>query len=245
MGIDSENDLFRKLPKIITSKIDRSVYNRRRRRLADHLDGIRLKLASYFNEFEDYFIIDSMPLEVCKLSRSSRSKICKEQAYAFPDQGYCASQSSNYYGYKLHAVCSVTGVFQSVDLSPASVHDVNYLKDVRAQINDCTLIGDRGYLSAEIQLNLFETCKIKLNTPMRSNQKGYTKQPYVFRKKRKRIETLFSQLCDQFMIRRNYAKSFSGFKTRILSKIAALTTIQYINRFVFGRNINNIKISII
>lgn len=245
LGIDSENDLFRKLPKDISTKIDRSVYNRRRRRLADHLNTIRLKLASQFNEFENYFVVDSMPLEVCKLSRSSRSKICKEDAYAFPDKGYCAAQSINYYGYKLHAVCSVDGVFQSIDLSPASVHDINYLKDVKMQIRDCTLIGDRGYLSAEIQLNLFESCNIRLNTPMRKNQKKYEKQPYVFRKKRKRIETLFSQLCDQFMIRRNYAKSFQGFKTRILAKITALTSIQYINRFIFNRNINNIKISII
>jgi Transposase DDE domain len=132
MGIDSENDLFRKLPKAISTKIDRSVYNRRRRKLVNHLDNIRLKLASHFNEFEDYFVVDSMPLEACKLSRSSRSKICKEDNYAFPDKGYCASQSSNYYGYKLHAVCSVNGVFQSVDLSPASVHDVNYLKDIKS-----------------------------------------------------------------------------------------------------------------
>lgn len=245
MGIDSENNLFRQLPKAILSKIERSVYNRRRRRLVNHINTIRLKLASCFNEFEDYFIIDSMPLEVCKLSRSSRSKICKEQAYGFPDKGYCASQNSNYYGYKLHAVCSVSGVFQSIDLSPASVHDINYLKDIKEQISDCTLIGDRGYLSAEIQLNLFETCNIKLNTPMRKNQIDYKKQPYIFRKSRKRIETLFSQLCDQFMIRRNYAKSFQGFKTRILSKITALTVVQYINKFIFDRNINNIKISII
>lgn len=245
MGIDSENDLFRRLPKTISTKIERSVYNRRRRKLVNHLDEIRLKLASNFNEFEEYFIVDSMPLEVCKLSRSSRSKICKEATYAFPDKGYCASQKSHYYGYKLHAVCSVDGIFQSIDLSPASVHDVNYLKDIKTQINDCTLIGDRGYLSAEIQLNLFETCNIKLSTPMRKNQKNFKKQPYIFRKNRKRIETLFSQLCDQFMIRRNYAKSFQGFKTRILSKITALTVVQYINRFIFNRNINNIKISII
>jgi hypothetical protein len=57
MGMDSENDLFRKLPTIISSKIERSVYNRRRRRLADHIDDIRLKPASYFNEFEDCFIV--------------------------------------------------------------------------------------------------------------------------------------------------------------------------------------------
>lgn len=39
------------------------------------MNTIRVKLASYFNEFEDYFILDSMPLEICKLSRSGRSKI--------------------------------------------------------------------------------------------------------------------------------------------------------------------------
>ena len=33
MGIDSENDLFRKLPTSISMKIERSVYNRRKRDL--------------------------------------------------------------------------------------------------------------------------------------------------------------------------------------------------------------------
>ena len=93
-------------------------------------------------------------------------------------------------------------------------------------------------------MNLFDEYNIKLSTPMRKNQYNYKQQPYVFRKSRKRIETLFSQLCDQFMIRRNYAKSFEGFKTRILSKITALTIIQYINQFVYHRNINNIKINL-
>ena len=78
MGIDSESDLFRKLPRKIADRIERSVYNRRRRKLANYLERIRSKLASHFNEFEDFFIVDSMPLEVCKLSRSSRSRICKE-----------------------------------------------------------------------------------------------------------------------------------------------------------------------
>ncbi|MGE4512986.1 MAG: IS982 family transposase, partial [Chryseobacterium sp.] len=36
-----------------------------------------------------------------------------------------------------------------------------------------------------------------------------------------------------------------GFKTRIISKITSLTVIQYINKVIFDRNINNIKISII
>jgi len=93
--------------------------------------------------------------------------------------------------------------------------DVHLLKDLKYQMTDCVLLGDRGYLSAKVQLDLFETANIKLEIQMRSNQKNYKSQPYIFRKSRKRIEALFSQLYDQFMIRRNYAKSFQGFKTRV------------------------------
>ena len=165
--------------------------------------------------------------------------------FSFPSKGYCASQSSYYYGYKLHAICSVSGIFQSFDISTASIHDIHFLQDIKHQMKNCTLIGDRGYLSTQVQTDLFNYSNIKLDTPMRSNQKNYQKQKYIFRKSRKRIETLFSQLCDQFKIRNNYAKSFNGFKTRILSKITALTFIQFVNVFVFNRKMNKIKVSLI
>lgn len=245
MGIDSENHLFRQIPETIKHKIERSVYNRRKRRLANEINEIRMKIARSFNEFEKFFIIDSMPVEVCKLSRSATSKICKDAEYCYPNRGFCASQQMSFYGYKLHAVCSVSGVFQSIDLSPASVHDIHYLKDIKEQLSDCTLLGDKGYLSSEIQIDLFNYANIELETPKRINQKDYKPQFYLFKKQRKKIETLFSQLCDQFMIRRNYAKTFEGFKTRLLAKITALTIVQFINKTYFNRNINNLKVSII
>lgn len=245
-SIDSEHQLFRDLKGThLEGKIERSVYNRRKRKLFPHIERIRQKMVERFNEFENYFIVDSMPLEVCKLSRSSRSKICKEQDFALPNKGYCASQGFHFYGYKLHAVCSIEGVFQSFDLSPASVHDIHYLKDIKNQLSDCVLLGDKGYLSSSAQLDLFDSVNIQLETPKRKNQKDYRPQFYPFKKFRKRIETLFSQLCDQFMIRRNYAKSFQGFKTRILAKITTLTTIQYLNKFIFDRNINRLKINLV
>jgi len=52
-GIDSENHLFKKIPEHMSNKIERSVYNKRRRRLADHLEDLRLKLVGHFNGFED------------------------------------------------------------------------------------------------------------------------------------------------------------------------------------------------
>lgn len=246
LSIDSEYQLFRYLSNSkLDGLIERSVYNRRKRKLFYHMENVRKLMVAKFNDVETTFIVDSMPLEICKNARANRSKICKENEFSFPSRGYCASQSSYYYGYKLHAVCSVSGVFQSFDIYTASIHDVHFLKDIKHQMHNCTLLGDRGYLSAKVQIDLFNYANIKLETPMRSNQKDYKKQPYKFMKSRKRIETLFSQLCDQFKIRNNYAKSFNGFKTRVLSKIIALTFIQFVNVFVFDRKMNNIKISLI
>lgn len=246
MSIDSENSLFKQLNQYeIPNLIERSQFNKRRRKLFLFSEEIRTKLAKEFLEFEDYFIVDSMPLEICKFSRHSRVKICKEDFESAPSKGFCASQNNWFFGYKLHGVCSVSGIFHSLDITKAEVHDVHFLKNIKQQMSDCVLLGDRGYLSESIQLDLFQTVKVKLETPKRTNQKDYKPQPYIFRKSRKRIETLFSQLCDQFLIRRNYAKSFEGFKTRILAKITSLTLVQYINKFIFDRPINNIKIQII
>lgn len=242
MSSDSENSLFKQLhPGEIPNLIKRSQFNKRRKKLFLFSEQIRKKLAAQFLCFEDYFIVDSMPLEICKFSRHNRIKICKDDFETAPSKGFCASQNSWFFGYKLHGVCSLTGVFHSLDITKAEVHDVHFLKNIKHQMSDCVLLGDRGYLSESIQLDLFQSVNIKLETPKRMNQKNYKPQAYVFRKSRKRIETLFSQLCDQFLIRRNYAKTFEGFKTRILAKITALTLVQYINKFIFDRPINNIK----
>ena len=246
MSIDSENSLFKEIDKQqIPNLIERSQFNKRRRKLFLFLEEIRTKLASRFLEFEDYFIVDSMPLEICKFSRHRRIKICKNDFETAPSKGFCASQDNWFYGYKLHGVCSINGIFHSLDITKAEVHDVHFFKKIKQQMSDCVLLGDRGYLSQSMQLDLFQTVNIKLETPKRANQKHYSPQPYIFRESRKRIETLFSQLCDQFRIRNNYAKTFEGFKTRILAKITALTLVQYINKFIFDRPINNIKNQII
>ncbi|MGL1958848.1 MAG: hypothetical protein OCD00_16220 [Colwellia sp.] len=73
-------------------------------------------------------------------------------------------------------------------------------------INNGIIIGDKGYLSQQYQQDLFETSNIKTEAPMRKNNANFKPFPKALSKARKRIKALFSQLCDQFMIRRNYAK---------------------------------------
>ena len=60
-----------------------------------------------------------------------------------PDFGYCASQNTYYFGYKLHAVCGLSGIIHPYELSKASVHDLNYMKDVKLEYHDCSIYGDK------------------------------------------------------------------------------------------------------
>ena len=95
-------------------------------------------------------------------------------------------------------------MFHSYDITAANVHGINYLHDIRLGYHDYGIIGDTGYFSAEVQLDLFETAGI-------------------------RLETNFSQLCE-FLLIRNYAENVDGLFTRSIGKISASAVLQHINK---------------
>ena len=68
-----------------------------------------------------------------------------------------------------------------------------YLKDVQWEYNNCTILGEKGYLSAPVQLDQFETANITIDVPYRLNQKNWTPPTWAYKRFRKRIETVFSQ----------------------------------------------------
>jgi len=244
MSYNSELQLFRTISGTeLETKIERSVYNKRRRKLKSYIEQVRQCLSQKFSHLSRLFIIDSTPIEICKMSRAKRSNICATENIQ-PAFGYCATQKKYYFGYKLHLVCDDNAIIHSYDFTPANVHDINYLKDVKYNLYNCELIGDRGYISADYQEDLFSYGKIKLTVPMRSNALNPQELSKTKRRKRKRIETLFSQLDGQFSMNINFAKSFEGLASRIISKITALTMIQYLNLFVFNRKLNNVKINL-
>ena len=113
----------------------------------------------------------------------------------------------------------------------------------QTHLRNCTLLGDRAYLSSPMQLRLFEEFEIELSVPFRRNQLDHREYSESRRIKRKRIETLFSQYCDAFMIKRNYAKSFAGLEARTYSKIATMTFQQLWN-YLNGNKLNRTKHSL-
>ena len=247
-GFDSENLLFHRLQNEckddLPNLISRRQFNVRRKLTARLAEEIRKDVAVAIDGTEDVFCIDSKPIKVCQNARAKRCVMGRDNVEAAPDWGYCASQGMHYYGYKLHVVCGIRGVIHSYDMTAASVHDIHYLNDVRWEYHDCKMLGDKGYLSAGVQKDLFETVNITLEVPYRLNQKNWRPPSWAYKKFRKRIETIFSQLNDNLMMIRNYAKQSCGLFTRMAGKIAAMTFMQYVN-FVNHRPIGHIKYSLI
>ena len=247
-SINSEKWLFEyrlqeykdKLPTLIS----RRQFNDCRKNTAGLCEEIRKRLAMKMDGAEKLFFVDSKPIEVCRVARGKRCRMGRTGDFSkAPDFGYCTSQNTYYFGYKLHALCGLTGVIHSYDLSKASVADLKYMKDVKLTYHDCSIYGDKGYIGADIQLDLFETAHIRLECPYRVNQKDWKPTFIPFVKARKRIETLFSQLTDQFLVIRNYVKITNGLFARIISKISALTVLQYVNS-INNKPIGRIKYAI-
>ena len=245
LSIDSENWLLAKLKSDYPAAFPRLIhitnYNKRRKRLALWVQEVNKVLAAPLTEGENAFIVDSIPVPVCKIVREKQLKVCRQNFETAPDKGYSAVYKQYYMGYKLHLLIGVNGVYADMEITKASVHDAKYLHEVKhCGISQCLLLGDKGYISEQWQVDLFTSAGIELQAPKRSNQKDYKPWPGIFKYTRKRVEVYFSQLCDQMMVKRNYAKTFHGLKTRIIAKVTSVTILQYINS-LNGKPINHIK----
>ncbi len=244
-GIISENNLFQILESDYKSYRqtlpDRSNFNRRKRALRPFIDELSSKVSDELNIGQETYIIDSMPLPIARYARKNKIKIMMEDLDFKPAIGYSAIDKTNFIGYKLNLTISSIGVINNHAMTQANVHDVKTLEMMtKGFINDVKLLGDKGYIAKDVQLSLFKEFNIRVITPPRSNQIGPSIWSPKDRRLRKRIETTFSQFCDQFRIKINFAKSFHGFYTRIVTKIAAFTFLQYLN-YLNEKPINKIK----
>lgn len=108
---------------------------------------------------------------------------------------------------------------------------------------DLVVIGDKGYISAEVAATLAAHNRIRLLTILRRNQ---TQQlpPEVARVlngHRQIIETVHGQLTEQVHITTNHVHSFWGLCTRLYTKLTAHTLSVYLNRLVGNEQPLHIK----
>lgn len=202
-----------------------SRFNRRLHALSDWLYGIVTLLGELFAQGE-VFIIDSMPLPVCKRVRARRCKKVRGKAYC----GYCAARREKFFGWRLHMICTAEGVPVSFDLLPAAEHDLTPIHELMVGLPaQSSVFGDKGYISANDARSILEATGVRLVSIRRMNMTPNSwADDFDLRLYRKRIETLYSQL-ESMGLQHLRARTNIGFDLKVWASVLALAFTNMVN----------------
>ena len=212
---------------------ERSRFNRRRCNLMGAINHIRRMVLAVLDVAEDkQCVIDSLPIQVVQFHLvPSSTGDWDAHGATF---GRCATKKRTIYGYRLNLLITVGGTILDFELMSANADERDAARDLLETRRDLTVIGDKGFISAELATDLLERCNIRLVTLPRANQKQQV-SPQVRRlvnQVRQIIETVNGQLTEQFQIEINHAHSFSGLCARLYTKLTAHTLCIYLNRLL-------------
>jgi hypothetical protein len=221
-------DLFPRLP-------CQSRFNRRRRQLSDALVLLRKKLLVELDVAQDpYCAVDSLPIPVVEFHHAPRSSSTWREHQA--QIGYVSAKKIYIYGYRLQVLVTLRGVILDFVLLPAAYKDSQGVMDLLERHWGLCVLADKGFVSQEARLLLWQKFHVLLLAITRKNQKK-NPLPAPIRKMiphwREICETVNSQLVGQFHIQRNHARSFWGLCARLHAKLTAHTLSVYLNR-LFG-----------
>lgn len=208
----------------LVNYVERSRFNR----LVNTLMMIIRAMRKHFMKFQHsiFKIVDSFPLTVCKFGRAFFGKLFRDLA----SYGYCASKKEHYYGFKVHVVTDLDGNPYDYVLTPANVDDRDAVFELSDLVEIDVLFGDKGYVGSFVE-ELRKEKGIKLYALQRSNSK--TPLPKEFRNAishhRRRIESTFNQLVDNFNIERVRAKTMVGLQTALEIRFLCFNILTYIN----------------
>lgn len=195
-----------------------SRFNRRIHALADWLVLI-VDLLGTLARDGDLFIIDSMPVPVCRRVRARRCRKVRGRAYC----GYCAAKKEKFFGWRLHLVCSDAGVPVSYSLLPAALHDLTPLHELVAVVpHGAQILGDKGYLSADDAATILAETGVRVIAAHRKNMEPNTwLERQALRQHRPIVETINSQL-ERMGVEQLYARTNRGFDIKVAASLVAL-----------------------
>ncbi len=152
-------------------------------------------------------IIDSTPIEVCKIQRERRHKVCR----------FLSSKSYNgiywYYGLKLHLLIEPNGSIIDARITTARIHDSKIHSLFIPKYPNTIYIADKGYLSKDNK-ELSALYSSSIFTPLRKNMisKQLTRKDIKsYSRIRKKVETTFSTLKGKYNLVSTLPRSVNGY----------------------------------
>lgn len=174
-------------------------------------------LAGKFNDTIQ--VIDSFPIPTCRFARARFSRLFKGFAAYGKEMG-----NQTFYGFRLHAKINSLGMIQAFEVAPANIHDIKMLPEL-TQNDSGMLLADRAYLSGPLKQQLLLEQGLELSIPTKYGEPTSLNRNELGKRKRLRrsIETVGSQLCHDFHIKKIWARDIWHLINRICRKILAHT----------------------
>lgn len=210
-----------------------SRYNRRRRHLAQGFNLVRRAVLALLDLAQDWqCAVDSLPVPVVGFHLAPACG--REWAINGASFGKVPSKKRTIYGYKLHMLVTLGGVILDFELAPAHVTELEAGQELLSGHANLDAYGDKGYISKAVRDALEVEHGIGLHCVSKRNQKEQTppEARRLINAARQVVETVNSQLTEQFGIERNRAHTFPGLCARLYGKLAAHTLCIYLNRLL-------------
>lgn len=232
----AHRDLFPRQP-------SRTRFNRRRRQLQGAINQLRRLVTAALDLAADrQCVLDSLPVPVIRfhlVPRGARGywESCQARFGKVP------SKSLTIFGYKLYLLVTRTGVILDFTLAPANAGELQVGTELLEEHTDLEVLGDKAFVSAPIQTRLAAENRLRLRTLPRANQRVQLPpgQARAHNAARQIIETVNSQLAEQFGVEVNHAQSFWGLTARLITKLTAHTLSVALNRLSGAPDVLHIK----
>jgi hypothetical protein len=208
-----------RLGRYLSGALSVSRFNRRLHRLADWLGLAAETLGELFATGEA-FLIDSMPIPVCRRARARRSTKVRGKAFC----GYCAAKKEKFFGWRLHLVCTTTGVPVAFDLVPGGLHDLTPVHELTYGLPAAAVVyGDKAYNAGADEATILADTAVRLVPIRKANMRpNLWADKLALRAWRKRIEGLYSQL-EAMGVQRLRARTTPGLQLKLHASLLAAT----------------------
>jgi hypothetical protein len=203
----------------LSGTISVSRFNRRVHALAEWVGFIAQTLGELFQD-GDVFVIDSIPVPVCRRVRARRCRKVRGREYC----GYCAAKKEKFFGWRLHLICTPHGVPVAFQLIPGGFHDLTPIHELAVGLPaESRLFGDKAYNAAADEATIREETGVRLIPVRKANMAPHAwfVDDIELREYRHTIETVNSQL-EKMGVERLAARTNAGFELKVHASLIAV-----------------------